>query len=750
MQALMEAATVAGTSQRLSHADLAKCIWLLTFDDSGSNGAGVAAASANVSVAVSTTISTSPPALASSSSGAGGGASGGGVGISSQTQRLAKTFEERASRIHPDAFLPWIPSLVTCLLRPEGRFVSCALRSIALAYPNVLASVLRPLQHQLAVEVERDHRIAAILAELTPSQRQQLDESYTHCVDPTAIRRSSGGGCSSTHNPSAGSVLDTQGSSSASQHQSSLAAATAKKIKKRVVVVMRGAEGEKLCDANGGSHSSSNGGGTGSKDGQMTGELQDMEIDEEEGVGGVGSVEGGGANTPTPQAVGGGGEDDVEDSALLLPRTSYLSPAVGEALHRVNLLFVQLRQRHPARCYVMERFVENIGGRLLPGWAENLLHHLRTALSQLHEIAWAQVSRFVRRPTTCPSSTALRNLGTLPLPPWMATELRDIVACCGLPGSSASLTVALDDGDEPDGRTIFNPAFSDVAHLAYKTLSMEAEADPWFNPIKKRLTDSLEGIGSKTVLQVIDLLTKELIPLVQRRVANLPCTSYISDRGAGSLIEIITSASNQCAHGHHLRVSPTSTSTFPVPLELPGEALRMKTIPPLHQHQQFGGIGSSNGSGSGSGGASSSSSMHIHNLYSTETTSQQQPHVLYLADVLPCVVRSSGSGGRRLAMRANNGRLYHYDVGFLPRELPAGRAVSISSTDGTEASSLAPTLAAYAGWRESWSPPHLFQVLSDVAARSPETSKRRLGLVAPKYVCCYFKIALSCALASSI
>ncbi|VDN15662.1 unnamed protein product, partial [Dibothriocephalus latus] len=30
MQALMEAATVAGTSQHLSHSDLAKCIWLLT------------------------------------------------------------------------------------------------------------------------------------------------------------------------------------------------------------------------------------------------------------------------------------------------------------------------------------------------------------------------------------------------------------------------------------------------------------------------------------------------------------------------------------------------------------------------------------------------------------------------------------------------------------------------------------------------------------------------------------------------
>ncbi len=32
MQALMEAAAVAGSSQQRAHADLAKCIWLLTLD----------------------------------------------------------------------------------------------------------------------------------------------------------------------------------------------------------------------------------------------------------------------------------------------------------------------------------------------------------------------------------------------------------------------------------------------------------------------------------------------------------------------------------------------------------------------------------------------------------------------------------------------------------------------------------------------------------------------------------------------
>ncbi len=675
MQALMEAATVAGSSHHHSHTDLAKCIWLLTLDDAGDSATGGSTAGGG-----SAATTTSPP----SSSGAAAAAA------ASQAQRLARTFEERASRVHPDAFLPWLHSLTTALLRPEGRFVANALRSIAMAYPTALASLLRPLQHQLAVEVERDHRIAAALTDLSPDQRRHLDEAYAYCVDPASRRKASAAVAAAVAASSSTGSADQQQSV---QHASSLGTssssttAAAKRAKKRVVVVMRGAEGEKLGEANS-SQSSTEGGVV--KEGQL-GELQDMEIDEDEA---------GGESTGAPV------EDDVDDTSLVAPRTGYLSPSVGEGLHRVNLLYSQLRQRHPMRLFVLDRFVEGTGGRLLPSWSENLLSHLRTALSQLHEVAWAQVSRFIRRPATCPSTAALRSLTSRQLPPWMARELVDIVQCCGLPPVSTTSPMEESPGDESDGRTGALPSYSDNAQLAHRTLLCEAEADSWFKPLKERLISAIENVESKTVLDVISLLTHELIPLVEQRVNALPRTSYLTDRGAAYLIETISAASNQCTYGTHLRSSTTTPVSYSVPLELPGDTIRLKTIPSLFTQPQ---------------------QPHTHHF----PAESQQPNILYLAEILPCVIRVPG-GGRRLALRANNGRIFHYDLSCLPRELPAGRAVSIASTDITEASSLAPTLRAYAGWREAWCPPHLFQALNEIAARCPETAKRRLGLVAPR------------------
>ncbi|VUZ55695.1 unnamed protein product, partial [Hymenolepis diminuta] len=214
MQALMEAATVAGTVQRKSHADLAKCIWLLTLDDAGDSSSSPTIASSSHSPTSSVNQSTSS-----------------GTSAGSQTQRFARTFEERASRVHPDAFLPWLPSLAICLLRPEGRFISSALRGIALAYPTALSSVLRGLQHQLATEMDRDRRIAAALTDLSPNQRRRLDEAYSHCVDlarEDARRRVTGPASSGT----------TSSGDHPQQSQSHQGLGGGKRTKKRVVVVM--------------------------------------------------------------------------------------------------------------------------------------------------------------------------------------------------------------------------------------------------------------------------------------------------------------------------------------------------------------------------------------------------------------------------------------------------------------------------------------------------------------------------------
>ena len=204
---------------------------------------------------------------------------------------------------------------------------------------------------------------------------------------------------------------------------------------------------------------------------------------------------------------------------------------------------------------------------------------------------------------------------------------------------------------------------------------------------------------------------------------NLPHISYLSDRGAGSLIELISSLNNQSVlnlfpRGVQSTSGLTSTTTFPVNtsstlLELPGEATRLKFIPAL-QHQN-------------SGNSSSPSSMATG-----MSTEGHQVGLLYLADILPTVVRVPSAGGRRISLRANNGRVFHYDIPCLPRELPAGRGVSVIAADATEAGSMAPTLAAYEGWREAWCPLHLFQALNDVASKFPETAKRRINLATPR------------------
>ncbi|CDS35832.1 PIK kinase FAT and Armadillo domain containing protein [Echinococcus multilocularis] len=692
MQALMEAATVAGTAQHQSHADLARCLWLLTLDDAGDSfnsliGATVTATTSNTSPSPTTSATNTTVTVSGS-----------------QSQRLARTFEERASRVHPDAFLPWLPSLSVCLLRPEGRYVASALRGIALAYPTALASVLRGLQHQLTIEVDRDRRIAAALTDLSPDQRRRLDEAYSHCVDlarEDARRRT-------VSSATAGS---TEHSQQQQQHQGSVSmGGSAKRTKKRVVVVMRGAEGERLSEATSSQSSTEGVRESGS------GEVQDMDVDEDDQDSAVPAV---------PEDSPG---TEFEDAGGV--RTGYLSPSVSEGLHRVNLLFTQLRQRHPARLYVSDQFVECTAGRLLPSWSENLLHHLRKVLDQLHKIAWAQVSRAVRRPSASlgPFQASVHGLSSSPLPPWMTKELLDIVACCGLP---PPITATIDDllAEDAENRSGSTLVFADNIQLAYTLLANEAEADPWFKPTKESLMLAMSNIGSKTLLETIGLLSKELIPLVERRVCNLPYTSYLSDRGAGYLIELISSLNVQsilspfprCVQNSATAAAAVATTCSTATLlELPGEAVRLKFIPALHQQTPY------------QGASSNPNPIVAATIANNVAAEGHQPGLLYLADILPTVVRVPSGGGRRLALRANNGRVFHYDVPCLPREAPAGRGVSVFAADATEASSLAPTLSAYEGWREMWCPPHLFQVLNAIASRFPETAKRRITLVTPR------------------
>ncbi|BHF68158.1 hypothetical protein SprV_0301118800 [Sparganum proliferum] len=844
MQALMEAATVAGTSQHLSHSDIAKCIWLLTLDDAG-DAFSASAESASSSVTV-----------------AGNTSSVLGQSTTSQ-QRLARTFEERAGRVHPDALLPWLPSLAVCLLRPEGRFVSGALRNLLLNYPTALYSALRSLQHQLSTEMERDRRIALALTNLSPESRRRLDEVYmqnsstttgtsisapgnrsaaagsdssgqrggggvgslseTSAADggggdlemdyescsgmpyvESSGRRStvrlgihdseaSAGGAAGKANSGDGAAPGGGGTSSAGSSSMHSVSLIAKRTKKRVVVVMRGAEGERLASSNPSASSTALSGSVTVPDpfgapGQTM--LQT--------ISGAGSgVTGSGEAGPKPYLpLRDSDAQDIEmeeadiealddsefDESLDLqgPRTGYLSPSVSDSLHRINLLFAQLRQRHAGRLFIFDRFVEHCAGRLLPGWAEHLHAHLICLLSQLHTLAWAQVARLSAptnrsKPTvsaTAPGVTmvGLRQLATLRTPAWLAAELTDVVANCGLSrthgefgsdddelgaggerGDSATTAPCLcpaatmTEGSQeihPDARTAL-PAFCESVHLACSTLHRDALADPYFHLIRKRLVSETATIANMSVLELMSKLTRDWLPLVERRISLLPATTYLTDCGSGRLIELIATSGSQSLYGPFLRTvpgspcQPTSTTTTAASnlgsfvaasaplLHLPGDTVRFKTVPALVHVPNF----SATVSGPSAG------------CWDSAIGGSQQSH-LHIADVLPTLlrVRSSattdvgGQPARRLALRASNGRLFFYDLGCLPRDLPTGSAVAappLASETVVDGQFLAPALRAYVSARKS-SPMHIFQVLNDLAARQPETAKRQLSLVVPR------------------
>lgn len=244
MQALMEAASVAGASERKCRADLAKCLWLLTLDD-----------------------------------------------VNGQ-QRLARTFESRVSRVRSEVFLPWLPNLIASLLRPEGRFIVSALKGVIGSHPTVLYGYLRGLQHQLTNEVTNDQKLADLVHQLDSDvetnqlnedefvkqtrvriqtilglekhilfknldrTRLGLDSSNDLSIGATNSNSIETGLFSAPPSSKTSEEYSTLTSSSSTNHNSNNnslvfnsgpnAQTNLSKKKKRVIVVMRGVEGERL------------------------------------------------------------------------------------------------------------------------------------------------------------------------------------------------------------------------------------------------------------------------------------------------------------------------------------------------------------------------------------------------------------------------------------------------------------------------------------------------------------------------
>ncbi|CAH8511956.1 unnamed protein product, partial [Dicrocoelium dendriticum] len=488
MQALMEAASIAGGLERRSRADIAKCLWLLTLDDAKGQ------------------------------------------------QRLARTFEERSSRVRSEAFLSWLPNLVTSLLRPEGRFILPALRGVINTHPTVLYGLLRGLQHQLSTELRYDERLGQLShgSEFTSPFAQALrfrinsvlgtisaegsDKEHgrgsSGLIDSVGTKRmGTGSGASTCKSTGAGGIPSSPTS------QSSLPAS---KRKKRVIVVMRGVEGErrsgsplspsqtKALSSEGGDTSGTSRSAATAKKAALRNmgtadqereamecaeaieaedEADDAETEREELESGDGvelTTRGADSDEVSPGFEGQSftkespSLSEAESRAAVSVGTGCLSSTVAESLHRINLLLNQLRRRHAARIYSMDLFTNEVSGRLQPSWAEHLLAQLYTILDYLHRFVWA---------ATCPgNSWRVTVLDKLCVPNWLATEMKYVANACGLP-----ITSPLKDRHH-SGENGLNEDEDEIEVTGtFKELRLMSVASPSGDP-----PDSIDPIGSGT------------------------------------------------------------------------------------------------------------------------------------------------------------------------------------------------------------------------------------------------------------
>uniref|UniRef100_A0A183APY7 FAT domain-containing protein n=1 Tax=Echinostoma caproni TaxID=27848 RepID=A0A183APY7_9TREM len=921
MQALMEAASVAGGQERRSRADLSKCIWLLTLDDDTKGH-----------------------------------------------QRLARTFEERASRVRPDAFLPWLPSLVASLLRPEGRFIVPALRGVTATHPTVLYSLLRGLQHQLSTEMLYDERLGE-LAHMTVSEPTgsfpHLLQARIHAsrgsrsedAERKQTRLPSGTGGELGHSstglmnlPTRGSTLGAgelpqsssstgptgstgsiavsgnisgSGSSGGGLTSYSAVSQLSSKKKKRVIVVMRGVEGERLsggsplspemqqqqqsvpsqqqakkgsrelgdpsCEedetieskssapkkavvvvapnADSGATSSS-GRDSHSRTGMtsdnsrlddtedMDGCEEDEDEDTEDGEFDRDEVSGTGVSGPGGNVCGSPGSSLPTDSGTAVGSVTHdtdgvgtdqgtgcLSSSVTDGLYRVNLLIGQIRRRHAARIYAVDLFTTEVGGRLQPTWAEQLLTRLCSVLDYLQRLAWAGVSSG--------RHWHPRSVERIRIPGWLLLELRiQLSTACGLSARTPSVnrsgwarlcelahgpdfgelkkrasvsdtrkrdtssssssesdkeeprkparagrkqqlggdsgktkleSAATDTGSKlprekqgvstPSAKRSFQsetkrpvlrpslrltPAFSEVTQIAAEGARREADRDPWFMRVHRQLLKAVDDWENRSVLYVMQRLTRHWIPLLEQQVARLPSRMHLSDYGARRLMEL----PSLIVAPNHVSVGPSSTGgtassvTSSVP---PGTNILLPSIPCLELPGESGLLQST-------GGFLNSSAFPYPAAQGPLAASVGPNLALHLviAEVFPQVarIRSSpshlGCPARRLGIRASNGRVFYYDLpalGYWPPinsstypALASAMSIQINAAAGARTHSLIHakprgsnigplTLdglspAPYTGWRHA-GPLHLFQMINDVLAGQPETAKRRLSLFTP-------------------
>ncbi|TNN09277.1 Transcription-associated protein [Schistosoma japonicum] len=782
MQALMEAASVSGGIERKSRADIAKCLWLLTLDD-----------------------------------------------VNGQ-QRLAHTFEARASRVRPEAFLPWLPDLVASLLRPEGRFIVPALRRVIASYPTILYGYLKGLQHQLATEVNNDQKLAefiqnpenknspfvtAIQNRITSTLGSE-NNSVIKCGNLSwslnrgngvietnnSNRRSGYNFASSTHQSFSLSSAPLSNASKIGSHNpnavySNTCAANASvssnsnslinsKKKKRVIVVMRGVEGERL---NASPHSSSppppqqqqkhsdsidqstrlinnhpkkvvicvsdlDPATTNSETDQidyLSEDAEMTELDEDTDMTDVDRDDededftGGNEDIPScetdsnakglindlePKVLLSDIDDVASASVKMVTKqtgdigggygsfvTGCLSNSVVHGLHYVNILINQLKRKHSARLYAVDLFINEVGGRLRPTWAEQFLCQLCSVLDYLQRLAYAHLH---------PGRLwNLKNLEIQTIPHWLATELEQIGRDCGMTRnmfwssditenttslhnsikfdssplcgttsnifrkddkeklrssqskfSSKTSDCIKSEGDldipsEQDDLKSSNqqqkqsilstniPAFYEVNQIASEVLSTECEKDPFFMHLRAILSTEMSNLQNESILSLIQKLTRRWIPMVEQHVAKLPVRTHISNYGARRLLELpnIVSSVNNAS----LTLSSKTNVTSNAP-QVYSVFPSMPTVPCLELPGESVLLQSSVSNLGSMVNSQNDCSQHIGGYINNI------PLYLHVAEIMPHVERVRCSSGafappaRRIGIRASNGRLFFYDL----------------------------------------------------------------------------------------
>ncbi|CAH8662146.1 unnamed protein product [Heterobilharzia americana] len=627
MQALMEAASVCGSLERKSRSDIAKCLWLLTLDD-----------------------------------------------VNGQ-QRLAHTFEARASRVRPEVFLPWLPDLVASLLRPEGRFIVPALRRVIVSYPTVLYGYLKGLQHQLTTEVNNDQKLAEIIQNHESKNNPFITAIHNRITSTLGFGKESvvkSDNLSWSFNRENCAVDPGDSVHRSGYNYSTFSSASASKV-----------------DSNSSSTNYSS-------------------------VSGINPSNA--MNSKKKKPVASANLEQVVDVDYGSTVTGCLSSSVKPGLHYANILINQLRRRHSSRLYAVDLFTNEVGGRLRPTWVEQLLTQLSSLLDYLQRLAWAHLHPG--------GSWRFENLESQSIPNWLADELKQIAHNCGLPrnnfpcqvtedamysqnstkldSTSQSVASASSRKDEKDKSKspksksssrpsdyikpksdpdcacerddvksssgtqkqsvlLTNaPVFHEVNQIAYELLSEDCERDPYFKHLRDVLSTEMENLQNESILSLIQKLTRRWLPMVEQYVANLPVRTHIASYGARRLLELpslvssvsapkIPSSGTNASNAPQVHSVFSSISTVSC-LELPGESGLLQSsgvnfspmVTPHHFQnevsQQIGG--------------------YINNI----------PLCLHVAEIMPHVERIRCSAGqssppaRRIGIRASNGRLFFYDL----------------------------------------------------------------------------------------